>query len=337
MAAAQTKKVRWGIVSTAAIGVNKVIPGIMRSAHSEVRAIASRDLDRAEQTARALGIPKAHGSYEALLDDPDIDAVYIPLPNHLHVDLTIAAAQAGKHVLCEKPIGLDARDAERLRACPRDVIVAEAFMVRHHRQWKRAREIAHSGEIGELCAVRSIFSYFNDDPKNIRNMADIGGGGIMDIGCYPIVAGRYFFGAEPLRVVSLVDRDPNFMTDRTASVIADFGHGKQLTFLVSTQAAPRQSLELVGTRGCVEIVIPFNAPQGAPTALLVDDGASLDGSLSRREILPASDQYADQAEAFALAVLGNRRLDYGIDDAILNMKVIDAVFASEKSGGWAEV
>lgn len=330
-------RVKWGIVSTAAIGVQKVVPAIMKSAHSEVVAIASRDFDRARAAADELGIARAYGDYEELFADPGIDAVYIPVPNHMHVDLTIAATQAGKHVLCEKPIGLNTADAERLRQCPRDVLVSEAFMVRYHRQWNRARDIVNSGELGEVRAVRSVFSYFNDDPDNIRNMADIGGGGIMDIGCYPIVGGRYFFDAEPRRVVSLIDRDPTFMTDRLASVIADFGQGRQLSFVVSTQAVPSQSLEIIGTKGRLELVIPFNAPQGAPTAFLVDDGSSLDGSLARREVIPASDQYTDQAEAFAQAVLGQRHLYYGIEDAILNMRVIDAVFESEKKGGWAEV
>ncbi|WP_116655034.1 Gfo/Idh/MocA family protein [Pelagibacterium sediminicola] len=330
-------KVRWGILSTADIGMTKVTPAIMGSPHSKVTAIASRDADRARTAADALGIEKAYGSYEQMLADPEIDAIYNPLPNHLHVEMTLAANAAGKHVLCEKPIALDVADAERLRACRPDLLVMEAFMVRFHGQWLRAREIARSGELGEIRAVRGVFCYYNVDPNNVRNMADIGGGAILDIGCYPVTAGRFFFEGEPERVVALIDRDPGFRTDRQASVIADFGGGRQLQFLVSTQMANTQSIEIMGARGRVEIVVPFNAPQGQPTALLVDEGLSPDGHFARREIVPAQDQYTEMAEAFALAVLGKAELPYGIEDAIASMRVLDAIFESERSGGWAEV
>lgn len=333
----EMKKVRWGIISTANIGMAKVTPGIIKSAHSEVTAIASRSLASARAAADELGIEKAYGSYEEMLADPDIDAVYNPLPNHLHVDLTLQAARAGKHVLCEKPMALNAADAERLRACPKDILVSEAFMVRYHPQWLRAREIVRSGELGDVHAVRALFTYYNVDPGNVRNMADIGGGGILDIGCYPVTGARFFFGREPERVVALVERDPVFKTDRQASVIADFGGGRHLTFICSTQLVGAQSIEIIGTKGRVEILIPFNAPADQPTAILVDDGQSLDGHLARREIMPACDQYTEQAEAFALAVLGQRPLQYGIADAIDSMRVLDAIFASEKTGGWAKV
>ena len=331
------KKLRWGILSTADIGMKKVTPAIQRAPSCEVVAIASREMSRARAAAARLGIPRAHGSYEALLADPGIDAIYNPLPNHLHVDLTLAALQAGKHVLCEKPMGLDAADALRLRAAPKGLLVAEAFMVRHHPQWQRARAIAASGELGEIRAIRAVFTYFNTDPANVRNMADIGGGGVLDIGCYPVTAGRYFFAAEPERVIALIDRDPKFGTDRQASVIADFGEGRMLTFLISTQLGGNQSVEILGTKGRVEIIIPFNAPPMQSTAILIDTGETMDGSLARREIIPACDQYTEQAENFAQAVLGHKPLDYGIDDAIASMRVLDAIFASEKSGGWAKV
>ncbi|WP_375450589.1 Gfo/Idh/MocA family protein [uncultured Devosia sp.] len=330
-------KIRWGILSTANIGMAKVTPAIMKSPHSEVVAIASRDLDRARAAATQLGIPKAYGSYEDLFADPEIDAIYNPLPNHLHVPMTLAAARAGKHVLCEKPIALTAADAEALRQVPAGIIVLEAFMVRFHPQWLRARDIIVSGELGDVRAINAVFCYFNNDPANVRNQADIGGGGIMDIGCYPITAARFLFGAEPRRVVSLVERDPDFGTDRLASVLADFGAGRQLSFICSTQAAPHQRVQVLGTRAKLEIIIPFNAPADEPTAITIDAGGSMDGSLSRREILPACDQYTEQAEAFALAILGERPLPWGIDDAIASMRVLDAVVASERSGGWATV
>jgi predicted dehydrogenase len=331
------KKVRWGILSTADIGMQKVTPAIQKSAHSEVVAIASRDLGKAQAAAAQLGIAKAYGSYEDLFADPDIDAIYNPLPNHLHVPMTVAAAKAGKHVLCEKPIALNAAEAEALRQCPPDRIVLEAFMVRFHPQWQRAREIVRSGELGEVRAINAVFTYFNADPANVRNQADIGGGGIMDIGCYPITAARFLFESEPKRVVSLVERDETFGTDRLASVIADFGGGRQLNFICSTQTAGHQRVQVLGSKAKLEVIIPFNAPADERTAITIDTGAPFDGSLARREILPAVDQYTEQAEAFALAVLGEKPLPWGIEDAIASMKVIDAVFASEKSGGWAKV
>src|SRR5690606_22270381 len=297
----------------------------------------SRDAAKARSAADQLGIERAYGSYEALLADPDIDAIYNPLPNHLHVPMTLAAAQAGKHVLCEKPIALSAAEAEQLRDVPSDIVFLEAFMVRFHPQWQRLREIIRSGELGEIRAINAVFTYHNVDPGNVRNQADIGGGGIMDIGCYPITAARYFFEDEPSRVVSLIERDPNFGTDRLASVLADFGNGRQLSFTCSTQATPHQRVQIFGTRAKAEIVIPFNAPPNERTAITVDIGAPFDGSLARREILPACDQYTEQAEAFAQAVLGKAPLPWGVEDAIASMRVIDAIFESEKTGAWATV
>lgn len=332
-----TRKVRWGILSTANIGMAKVTPGIMKSAHSEVVAIASRDLAKAQAAAGKLGIPKAYGSYEELFADPDIDAIYNPLPNHLHVPMTVAAAKAGKHVLCEKPIALDAADAEALRQCPPDRIVMEAFMIRFHPQWLRAREIVRSGELGEVRAINAVFSYYNVNPNDVRNDPAIGGGGILDIGCYPVTVARFLFGAEPTRVVSLVERDPTFGTDRLASVLADFGTGRQLNFVCSTQLVGHQKVQVLGTKAKLEITIPFNAPPDQLTAITIDTGATFDGSLSRREVLPASDQYTEQAEAFALAVLGEKPLPWGIDDAIASMKVLDAIARSGNSGAWERV
>lgn len=332
-----TKTVRWGILSTANIGMEKVTPAIQASPSSQVLAIASRDAAKARAAADRLGIERAYGSYEDLFADPDIDAIYNPLPNHLHVPMTLAAARAGKHVLCEKPIALSATEAEQLRAIPKDIVFMEAFMVRFHPQWQRVREIIRSGELGDIRSINAVFTYHNVDPANVRNQADIGGGGIMDIGCYPITAGRYFFESEPSRVVSLVERDPNFGTDRLASVMADFGGGRQLSFTCSTQAAPHQRVQVFGTRAKAKIIIPFNAPANMPTAIAIDVSGTVDGALARREILPACDQYSEQAEAFAQAVLGNTPLPYGVEDAIKTMRVIDAIFESEKVGAWASV
>ena len=331
------RKVVWGVLSTARIGRERVLPGMRKSPLVEIRAIASRDAGRARAAADALGIPLAYGSYEALLADPQIEAVYNPLPNHLHVPLTLQAAAAGKHVLCEKPIALDAAQAASLRAAADRVLIAEAFMVRFHPQWLRARELVRGGRIGALRVVQMFFGYHNVDPANVRNRADIGGGGLYDIGCYAIVAGRWFFGAEPVRAVAHVDRDPEFRTDRLTSALVDFGDGRRLDFTVATQVAPHQRIQLCGTRGRIEIPIPVNAPQGAATRLLLDDCSSLEGTGIAVETLPPSDQYMLQGEAFSRAVRGEAPLPYGIDDAIANMRAIDALFRSERSGRWEPV
>jgi predicted dehydrogenase len=331
------KKVVWGVLSTANFAQQKFIPGLRGSATSELRAIASRSPETARQVADRLGIPKAYGSYEALLADPEIEVVYNPLPNDQHVAWTLRAAQAGKHVLCEKPVALNAAQARQLLEVKGQVHIMEAFMVRFHPQWLRARELVRQGRIGSLRTVQVFFSYFNDDAANIRNIAGIGGGALYDIGCYAIVAGRFFHEAEPLRAVALFDRDPAFRTDRSTSGLVDFGTGRHLDFTVSTQTAPYQRVQLCGTRGRVELLIPFNAPQGAAVRLQVDDGSSLDGAGITSETLPACDQYALEAEAFALAVRGAAPLPYGVDDAIANMRVIDALFRSETSGRWEAV
>jgi predicted dehydrogenase len=326
------ENVRWGILSTALIGTAKVIPAMLKSRQLSVAAIASRDLHRAQQAAAALGIPKAYGSYEELLADPGIDAIYNPLPNHLHVELTLAAARAGKHVLCEKPFSIKAADLDVLRPHAAKVHIWEAFMVRFHPQWAAVREEIRRGAIGELRYMHVPFSYFNDDPANIRNMADIGGGALYDIGCYAITAGRWFFEGEPERVIAAVDRDPAFKTDRTTSGILDFGRGRHLAFTVSTQSARYQRVQLVGTQGRIEIEIPFNAPQDQGTRYWVDDASALDGSGIRTVSLPVADQYQLQAEAFSNAVRSRQPDATALDDAAANMRIIDALFASEASG-----
>jgi len=331
------KKVIWGVLSTARIGRERVLPGMKKSSLIEIRAIASRDGARARNAADALGVPTAYGSYEALLADPEIEAIYNPLPNHLHVPLTLQAAAAGKHVLCEKPIALTAQEAMQLRAAAGKVLIAEAFMVRFHPQWLRARELVQEGRIGTLNAVQMFFGYNNRDPGNVRNKADIGGGGLYDIGCYAIVAGRFFLAAEPVRGIALIDRDPTFGTDRLTSALVDFGGGRRLDFSVSTQIAPHQRLQLCGSKGRIELPIPVNAPQGAATRIAIDDCSSLEGTGIVTETLPESDQYQLQGEAFSRAVRGEITLPYGVEDAIANMRVIDALFRSERTGQWEAI
>jgi predicted dehydrogenase len=323
---------RLGVVSTAAIGLKKVIPAMIASPHLQVLGIASRQLDVAQAAADALGIPQAYGSYEALLADPQIEAIYNPLPNHLHVPVSLAAAQAGKHVLCEKPFALKAADLDVLRPFADRVHIVEAFMVRHHPQWIEARDRLRAGAIGELRFMQVAFCYFNDNPGNIRNQAEIGGGALYDIGCYAIVAGRWFFEREPLRAAALIDRDPRFRTDRTTTGLLDFGAGAQLAFTVSTQSAPYQRIQLVGSRGRIEIEIPFNAPPAAATRIWIDDGSTQDGSRREEITFPAVDQYTLQGEAFARRVRTSAPDVSGLDDAAANLRIIEALFASEASG-----
>ncbi|MBL8345938.1 MAG: Gfo/Idh/MocA family oxidoreductase [Rubrivivax sp.] len=331
------KPVVWGVLSTARIGLEKVLPAMRQSAGVDLRAIASRSEGAARQAAQAHGIERAYGSYEALIADPQIEAIYNPLPNHLHIPLTLAAAAAGKHVLCEKPLALRADDALALREAASKVHIEEAFMVRHHPQWLRARELVRAGRIGRLRAVQVFFSYFNDDPANIRNQADIGGGALYDIGCYAILAGRYLFEAEPSRAVALVDRDAALGTDRTTSALLDFGDGRHLAFTVSTQSCPHQRVQAVGTTGRIELQIPFNAPQGGQMRIGIDAGGALDGSGIVTETMPAADQYRLQVEAFSRLVRGLDAPAWGLQDAVAQMTVIDALWRSERSGGWEAI
>jgi predicted dehydrogenase len=328
------KKVSWGVLSTAKIGRDKVIPALQQSQFCSVDAIASRSLAQAQSTAASLGIAKAYGSYEALLEDTDIEAIYNPLPNDLHVPMTLAAARAGKHVLCEKPIALNANEVAALREVAGQVHIMEAFMVRFHPQWLKARELVRNGSLGELKTIQAFFSYFNVQHDNIRNRLDAGGGALYDIGCYPVVAGRFMFEAEPVRVMALMDRDPTFQTDRTVSALLDFGDGRRLEFTVSTQSAPYQRVHLVGTRQRLEIEVPFNAPANGTTRLFTDDGALPGGGNAVEHLLPACDQYSLEGDAFSQAIRGDIPLPYGVEDAIQNMHIIDALFRSEQSGKW---
>ncbi len=301
---------------------------------SEVTAIASRDAARAADAAKRLGLPRSYGSYEALLADPDIDAVYIALPNHLHVPWTRRAAEAGKHVLCEKPIGLTAADARNLidvrnRA---GVQIQEAFMVRSHPQWIKAHDLVRSGRVGTLRSMLGLFTYFNDSPSNIRNVPEFGGGGLLDIGCYLIHTSRFIFDGEPARVAGAIERDPVLGVDRLTSMILDFGTG-HFAGTCSTQMVPYQRIHIFGTRGRIEIEIPFNAPNDRPCRIHVDSGG---GSLETSEVIPLNvcDQYSIQGDRFSKAVLDGEPVSPPLEDALANMACIDAVFHSASSGRW---
>jgi predicted dehydrogenase len=325
-------KIRWGILSTAKIARVHVIPALQQGEFTEVAAIASRDGAKAEQTAKELNIPKAYSSYEDLFADPDIDAIYNPLPNNLHVEYTIKALQAGKHVLCEKPLGLDAKQAQQLLDAAEQypqLKVMEAFMYRFHPQWQRAKSIVEQGLLGEVKTVQAFFSYFNTDAANIRNQPEAGGGALMDIGCYCISFPRFIFGNEPQRAVSLLDRDPVMKTDRLTSGMLDFGDGKSATFTCSTQLEPYQRVNILGNKGKLEIEIPVNAPADADVKMWLQVNRDI-AEIS----IPAANQYTLQGDAFAKAILNNTPVPTPLTDALNNMKVIDAIFKSAKENAW---
>lgn len=327
------KKIRWGILSTANIGTSHVIPAMQRGKLTEVVAISSRSQESAQKAADALGIPRAHGSYEALLADPEVDAIYNPLPNHMHIEWSVKALEAGKHVLCEKPLGLTAAECQLLvDASSRhpELKLMEAFMFRHHPQWAKTKQLISDGVIGTPRTIQSFFSYFNDDPNNIRNMDSIGGGGLLDIGCYNISLARFIFNTEPQRVIGIIDNDPVMKIDRIASGIMDFGDSRTSTFTCGTQLAPYQRVIILGTEGRIEIEIPFNAPRDAPCNIFHQRGYD---PIQRIEI-PRADQYTIQGDLFAKAVLKNSPVPTPITDGIKNMQVIEAIVTSGISGAW---
>jgi predicted dehydrogenase len=323
----------WGVLSRSAHYKRRVHPGVAKSPVMEIRAIASRSPEGAVAAAREFGIPAAYGSYEALLADPEIEAVYIPLPNHLHAAWVRKAADAGKHVLCEKPFAMDAREAEQAirYAESKGVLVMEAFMYRFHPQWQRVLEIVRSGEIGQVHSIHAFFAFTQKDPANIRNILAVGGGAIPDIGCYAVSCARYLLGREPTRVVSLIQRDPAFGTDILSSALLDFGTARA-TFTVGTQSQPAQRVDAVGTAGEITLHLPFNAWTDVPLEVTVTT------PVGRRTIRTAvADQYVAMFEAFSRAVRSGAPVPTPPQDAIDNMKVLDALFRSEKSGGWEAV
>jgi predicted dehydrogenase len=329
------KKVKWGVLGVASIATRKVIPGMQKGDWSEIAAIASRDLTRAKSAAGQLGIQKAYGSYEDLIADREIEAIYNPLPNHLHVPWSIKAAQAGKHVLCEKPVGCNVTETEELlRVRDRTgVKIGEAFMVKTHPQWLHVRKLTRNGTIGELKSIVTIFSYFNRDPENVRHKVEWGGGGLLDIGSYPITLSRWLFNEEPRRVTGALELDPDFGTDRLASGAMEFSSGHSV-FTCGTQTNYFQRVELLGTTGHLAVEIPFNAPNDRPTQITVADGMALYGGKVVVEEIPTCDQYTIQGDVFSRAIRENTEVPVPLEDALGNMKVIDAIFRSAESGKW---
>jgi predicted dehydrogenase len=330
--------VRWGILGAADIAIKKVIPAMRASCLAVPHAIASRDIAKAKAAAARLGIPRAYGSYEELLADPEVEAIYNPLPNHLHVPWSVRAAEAGKHVLCEKPLALSADEARVLLAA-RDangVQIAEAFMVRAHPQWVMVERLIAEGRIGPLRLITGHFSYYRRDPTDIRSNVDWGGGALMDIGCYPIFIARWMFGAEPTDVVALIERDPDMGIDRLTSAMLRFPAG-QATFTCAGQLVPYQRMHLFGERGRIEVEIPFNAPPDRACRIFVDDGSQLGGASAVQTEVPVADQYTLQADRFSEALRGVGAVPVSLESAIANMEVIDATFRSAVSHDWEMV
>ena len=327
--------VRWGILGVANIAIQQVIPALQRGSRSEVIAIASRDATKARAAAARLGIARAYGSYQELLDDPDVEAVYNPLPNHLHVPWSIKAAEAGKHVLCEKPLSLTTAEARHLMAA-RDragVQIGEAFMVRTHPRWLAVRDLVRAGRIGELKLIVGHFSYNRHASDDVRSRVEWGGGVLMDIGCYPITLSRWLFGTEPVEVVGMIERDPDLEVDRLASALLRFPTG-QASFTVAGQLVPWQRMQIFGTTGRIEVEIPFNTPADYRARIFIDDGSDLRSRNVKTVEFEAVDQYVLQGERFAEAVRGSGSVPVPLEDAFGNMAVIEALFRSTESRRW---
>jgi predicted dehydrogenase len=328
------RKIRWGVISTASIGVMEVLPAMQKGQYTQLVGIASRSLEKAQNVADQLGIPKAYGTYDELLADPEVEAVYIPLPNHLHVQWSIKALEAGKHVLCEKPLGLDAQDARRLLEASRrypNLKVMEAFMYRHHPQWHLVKKLVQGGEIGELRSIHTIFNYYLIDPINVRNQADIGGGGLLDVGCYAVSSSRLIFEAEPIRAFASMDIDPQFKTDRLTAGILEFESGIA-SFTCSTQLADFQQVNIMGTMGQVNLDLPFNPPPDKPAHVRLQNAQG-----TREFELEVCDQFTIQGDLFSRAILENTPVPTPLEDATNNMAAIDALFQSARNGCWASV
>ena len=329
------KKVQWGVLGVANIALKKVIPAMQRGKLSQVVAIASRDINKARHAAEQLDIGKAYGNYEQLLADPEIEAVYNPLPNHLHVPWTVKAAEAGKHVLCEKPVGLSAEEARTLLKV-RDrtgVKIEEAFMVRSHPQWIGVLELIKEGRIGAVRSISGVFSYDNRDPKNIRNIASFGGGALMDIGCYLVYVSRLVFAEEPHRALGIIVRDSAMQTDVMTSAILDFTAGQSI-FTCGTQQTPYQRVQIFGVKGRIEVEIPFNAPPDRACRIFVSPGTDLYGHDAEKVEFPVCDQYTIQGDLFSKSIRNGTPLPVPLEGSVQNMALIDAIFRSAESGKW---
>ncbi len=327
------KPVTWGVLSVSSHYVSRINTNVRKSPLNVLQAIASRSPDKAKAAAARLGIPRAYGSYAELLADKDVEAVYIPLPNRFHAEWVKKAADAGKHVLCEKPFAMSAEEARETfdYAQRKGVLVMESLMYRFHPQWIRAAEIARGGDLGEIHAVNTFFSYMITDPSNVRNRLDIGGGGLRDVGSYAVSAARFLLDAEPTRVLGLLHRDPTLRTDTITTGVLDFGKARSV-FTVGTQTQAWQRVEAIGSGGMLVVHIPFNAYPDAPAELTVTGWNG-----TRTVQVPAADQFVEVFEAFSRALRAGGPVPQPPEDTVNNQKVLDALFRSETSGTWEPV
>ncbi len=328
------KKISWGVLGTAKIGVEKVIPAMQKGKYSQISAVSSRNIEKAENVARRLRIPRAYGSYEKLLEDPEIEAVYIPLPNHLHAKWTLKSLEMGKHVLCEKPISMNFKQAEGLKQKAEkfsDLKVMEACMYRFHPQWQTAKKLLDEGKIGELKNIHSIFSYYNDNPKDIRNQLETGGGGLLDIGCYCISSSRFLFGSEPVRVCAAIKYDPKMKIDRLVSAVLEFEGGTS-TFTCSTQMTAHSRVDILGADVKIEMPMPFVPLPDNKSKIMHQVGTK-----TKEIIFEACNQYTIQGDSFSKAILDESKVPTPIEDAVANMKVIDKIIESHKKGTWIKI
>ena len=328
------KKLRMGVLGCSRHYALRVALSLRSSLLIEPYAVASRDAAKAKKFAQTWGFSLSYGSYEDLLSDSNVDFVYIPLPNHLHFEYIKKAADAGKPILCEKPLCLNAKEAaEAAEYCEkRKIPLMEAFMYRFHPQWVRTAEIVKSGELGTVLATSGVFSYTNMDGENIRNKADCGGGALLDIGCYTVSSSRLLMGGEPKRVAASLIRDPVFKTDILSSAILDYGDGRTAAFTVSTQMFPHQRITAYGTSGTLSVEVPFNMFVDIPGVLTIAT------NIAKREVkTEIADQYLLMYDAFARAIIEKTDVPIPISDAVANMAVLDAVFAAAVSGNWEKV
>jgi predicted dehydrogenase len=327
------KKLKIGILGTSNHYLKRIVLPLQNTEFCESYAIGSRNIENSESMAQEFNIPMWYGSYQAVLDDPDVDMVYIPLPNHMHKEWVEKCIEAGKPVLCEKPLGMDTGEAQEMttKAQEAGIPLMEGFMYMFHPMWKHARDIIKTKQIGDVQFIHTAFSYNNPSPTNIRNIPEYGGGALMDIGCYAISVPRFIIGDEPKQVMSLQSTHPVFGTDMHSTAIMDFG-GPRATFTVSTAAQAFQKVDIVAAGGSITIHIPFNTYVDVPAQMTVTDGIG-----TRTIEFPASNPYGLMFDAFADAVINNKPLPVSPLDAINNIKVIDAVRKSAKTNNWIKI
>ena len=332
--------IRWGVLGAAAIATGRTMPAMLEAPSATLLALASRDLAKAQAVAQTLGIPRVYASYEALLADPQVDAVYVPLPNQLHFEWALRCLQAGKHVLCEKPLCLSADQVSQLCAA-RDRTqrhIEEGFGFRNHPQWAKLDELLASDAIGPVRAVHATLAKQFLDPLDVRNNPATGGGALYDLGSYAISACNLIFKRQPARVVAALERDPTFGIDRLSSAILDYGNAHAL-LTVATQSGPcnwgtHQQLSVLGANGWLRLTFPY--AHGRPSACQIElgDSSSVGSFPTQTFHFEPANQYTLQIERFSRLLLGHEAPSWPIEDALHTLRVIEALFVSAHSASW---